>query len=73
MKRKRRNDENGQRVSVRRRKEEGGEDGFFEERKVGLGFFGIADEGVDEAAVGDEAEVGPGWANAHGEFGESSL
>lgn len=50
MKRKRRNDENGQRVSVRRRKEEGGEDGFFEERKVGLGFFGIVEESDEGSA-----------------------
>mgnify|MGYP006096900429 CR=1 FL=1 len=49
MKRKRRNDENGQRVSVRRRKEEGG-DGFFEERKVGLGFFGIVEESDEGSA-----------------------
>ena len=51
MKRKRRNDENGQRVSVRRRKEEGGgEDGFFEERKTGLGFFGIVEESDEGSA-----------------------
>ena len=73
MKRKRRNDENRSEGVGQEAVGRGGEDGLFEESKVGLGFFGIADEGVDEAAVGDEAEVGPGWANAHGEFGESSL